>query len=156
MSETGIVRRIDELGRIVVPKELRTTLRLHEGSMLEFSIYGEGLMLKKFNPLSNLSEISDMLVETLSKHLDKKVVIICDKEVFSSSSRDDIDISAVDQSKRKQYEVKVKEGAKTLVITPILAGGDVLGSLIIEDGAAQEARGLANFAAGLIANYYQN
>lgn len=157
MSETGIVRRIDELGRIVVPKELRNALRIHEGSMLEFSLYGDGLMLKKYNPLNSVGEISDLLVGTLAKKLGRRVVIVCDNEVFSSSAKD-FTPEMLDQTKRTQFETKAEiEGEeKNILVTPIVSGGDVLGNLVVEGSVTEEGRELSMFAAELVANYYQN
>ena len=157
MSETGIVRRIDELGRIVVPKELRNVIRIHEGSMLEFSLYGDGLMLKKYNPLNSVGEISDLLVGTLAKKLDRRVVVVCDNEVFSSSAKD-FAPETLDPTRRTQYETKAEVGGeeKNILGTPIVSGGDVLGNLIVEGNATQEGKDLSVFAAQLVANYYQN
>ena len=52
MHGSGIVRRVDDLGRIVIPKELRRTLRLKEGDPVEISRDGESLFLKKYSPLN--------------------------------------------------------------------------------------------------------
>ena len=59
MKATGIVRRIDDLGRIVVPKEIRRTLRIREGDPLEIFTSREGeIMLKKYSPIGELGEVA--------------------------------------------------------------------------------------------------
>ena len=82
MKATGIVRRIDELGRIVVPKELRRTFRIKEGTPLEIFIGDNGeLILKKFSPVVELidlaKEICDSIYETMNC-----TVLIFDNENF--------------------------------------------------------------------------
>ena len=57
MKSTGVVRRIDDLGRIVLPKEIRKTLRIREGESLEIYTNGEEIVLKKFTSSSDLKEM---------------------------------------------------------------------------------------------------
>ena len=61
----GIVRRIDNLGRIVIPKEIRDTLRIKNGDSLEINIEGEIVTLKKYSELNNLIEIETIIANLL-------------------------------------------------------------------------------------------
>ena len=70
MKATGIVRRIDELGRIVIPKEIRRTQRIRQGDSLE-------VVFKKYSPLSGLGSLSKVYAEVLAKSLGRPVVV-CD------------------------------------------------------------------------------
>ena len=64
MKATGIVRRIDDLGRIVVPKEIRRTLRIREGDALEIFTDREGeIILKKYSPLGEMGNFADQYAE---------------------------------------------------------------------------------------------
>ena len=68
MKATGVVRRIDDLGRIVIPKEIRRTLRIREGDPLEIFTDKEGeIILKKYSPIGELSEFASQYAETLAK-----------------------------------------------------------------------------------------
>ena len=68
MKATGIVRRIDDLGRIVVPKEIRRTLRIREGDPLEIFTSREGeIMLKKYSPVGELGEFATSYAEALAQ-----------------------------------------------------------------------------------------
>ena len=59
MKATGIVRRIDELGRVVIPKEIRRTLRIREGDPLEIFTASDGeVIFKKYSPMGEISEFS--------------------------------------------------------------------------------------------------
>ena len=70
MKATGIVRRIDDLGRVVVPKEIRRTLRIREGDPLEIFTDKEGeIILKKYSPIGELSAFAKQYAESLSQML---------------------------------------------------------------------------------------
>ena len=76
MKATGIVRRIDDLGRIVVPKEIRRTLRIREGDPLEIFTSREGeIMLKKYSPIGELGEVAGSYAEALAQAADALVCI---------------------------------------------------------------------------------
>lgn len=86
MKATGIVRRIDDLGRVVIPKEIRRTMRIREGDPLEIYTSGEGeVVFKKYSPVGELSAFSCMYAETLQK-AGGLPVIICDKDHVLSVS----------------------------------------------------------------------
>ncbi|MFP3156228.1 stage V sporulation protein T [Lachnospiraceae bacterium ZAX-1] len=68
MKATGIVRRIDDLGRVVVPKEIRRTLRIREGDPLEIFTDREGeIILKKYSPIGELSQFAGQYAESLAQ-----------------------------------------------------------------------------------------
>jgi len=68
VKATGIVRRIDDLGRVVIPKEIRKTLRIREGDPLEIFTDKEGeIILKKYSPIGELGEFAEKYAETLHK-----------------------------------------------------------------------------------------
>ena len=68
MKATGIVRRIDDLGRIVIPKEIRRTMRIREGDPLEIFTESNGTVIfKKYSPIGELGEFAAQYAESLSK-----------------------------------------------------------------------------------------
>ena len=76
MKATGIVRRIDDLGRIVVPKEIRKVLRIREGDPLEIFTGKEGeIVLKKYSPMADLTAFAQQYVEAISQSLGLPVAI---------------------------------------------------------------------------------
>ena len=80
MKATGIVRRIDELGRVVVPKEIRRTLRIREGDPLEIFTDRNGeIILKKYSPMGELGTFAREYAEALNKSLEH-MVMICDRD----------------------------------------------------------------------------
>ena len=76
MKATGIVRRIDDLGRVVIPKEIRRTLRIREGDPLEIFTDREGeVILKKYSPIGELSAFAEQYAKSLSRVLNCLVLI---------------------------------------------------------------------------------
>lgn len=86
MSTTGIVRRIDELGRIVIPKEIRKTLRIQEGENIEISLDNkENIILKKYSVMKNLNDFAQNFTESIY-HFLKKDVMISDMDTIIAAS----------------------------------------------------------------------
>lgn len=87
MKATGIVRRIDELGRIVIPKEIRRTQRIRQGDSLEIFTAADGeVVFKKYSPLSGLGSLSKVYAEVLAKSLGRPVVV-CDTHQIVAAGR---------------------------------------------------------------------
>ncbi|MGE4282584.1 MAG: stage V sporulation protein T [Clostridia bacterium] len=151
MKATGIVRRIDDLGRIVIPKEIRRTMRIREGDPLEIFTDKEGeVILKKYSPIGELSDFASQYAETLAK-TSGHVICITDKDaviaVSGAPKKDFIekrvsgDIEKVMQEKTA-FMVKTGEDKKITVIdggdakyaagviVPIIAEGDTIGSVV--------------------------
>ena len=85
MKSTGIVRRLDVLGRVVVPKEIRKILQISEGDPLEIYTEKDSVILKKFSPLSLVDELVSDISSSLCRQTGKSV-FICDKNSFLSCS----------------------------------------------------------------------
>ena len=80
MKATGIVRRIDELGRVVIPKEIRRTQRIRQGDALEIFTDTNGeVVFKKYSPLLGLGQLSAVYAEVLAKDLGMPVMV-CDRD----------------------------------------------------------------------------
>ena len=87
MRATGIVRRIDELGRVVIPKEIRRTLRIREGDPLEIYTDHDGeVVLKKYSPIGEIASVAKDYTDALLRTLGH-VAIITDRDVVVSASR---------------------------------------------------------------------
>ena len=86
MKATGIVRRIDDLGRVVIPKEIRRTLRIREGDPLEIFTDREGeIILKKYSPIGELGTLAKIYAESLSQTLGCTVCITDTDQVVAAS-----------------------------------------------------------------------
>lgn len=154
MKATGIVRRIDDLGRVVIPKEIRRTLRIREGDPLEiFTDREGGIILKKYSPISELTNFSKEYAESLQQVIGN-IILICDRDEFISASgclkKDYLerkisnDLENIMDSRKTvkltgssevislhKDDDEYKEKYSSQVISPIIAGGDAIGALII-------------------------
>src|SRR5574344_2256589 len=154
MKATGVVRRIDDLGRVVIPKEIRRTLRIKEGDPLEIFTDKEGeVILKKYSPIGELSEFATEYADTLAKttgHIacitDKDTVIAVaggakkdyfeksisseiekvleNKEVYTSKENNEISLPIVENDNRDRK-------FNSQIVYPITSQGDVIGSVIL-------------------------
>jgi len=80
MKATGIVRRIDDLGRVVIPKEIRRTMRIREGDPLEIFTDKDGeLIFKKYSPIGELSDFAGQICDSLKKSTDG-IAAVCDRD----------------------------------------------------------------------------
>ena len=88
MKTTGIVRRIDELGRVVIPKELRRTMRIKEGEEMEvFVAPDDTLVLKKYSPLKAMEDFCKEYAEAVYRVTGHNC-LICDNDVFLAAAAD--------------------------------------------------------------------
>ena len=117
MKATGIVRRIDDLGRVVIPKEIRKTLRIREGDSLEIYTENAGeIILKKYSPIQELKALAQPYAESLSL-TSGSVVAVADRDCIVATS----------QGGKKDFEHKMlsREMEKTILgRKKIMAQGD--------------------------------
>lgn len=153
MKATGIVRRIDDLGRVVIPKEIRRTMRIREGDPLEIYTDRQGsVIFRKYSPMGDLADIILSLCEILSKS-SGHICVICDREmVIASSKRKDLYeknlSSAVEKiiSERKIYknensDINIVEDTDSMlyVAAPIITNGDIAGGVMLIKGATNSS-----------------
>ena len=154
MRATGIVRRIDELGRVVIPKEIRRTLRIREGDPLEiFTDHDGEVVLKKYSPIGEIAAIAKDYTDSLYRTLGH-MALISDRDAIVSSSgaakREfaekaiSHDVDQILQS-RQLAMLNLAAGARMIPITPddppetysaqivapILADGEIIGGLLL-------------------------
>ena len=132
MKATGIVRRIDDLGRVVIPKEIRRTMRIRQGDPLEIYTDKEGgVIFKKYSLMGGLGDFAGQMCETLNKTTGQ-VAVITDRDaciaVAGVARRDLVD-------KRISADTPLpvcEEGDRYLIscAAPILSEGDVLGCVL--------------------------
>ena len=83
---TGIIRRIDELGRIVIPKEIRKKLRIDNGESLEILIEDDNIILKKYSPVESLNDVVNKYVDIFSQVIKCNIIVVDRKKVIGVSS----------------------------------------------------------------------
>ena len=150
MKATGIVRRIDDLGRVVIPKEIRRTQRIREGDPLEIFTTGAGeVIFKKYSPMCELAGFAAQYAEVLNKALNL-TALVCDRDSIiaaAGGSRRDYQERGVSipleriMDRRKPFWHSGKaeecvfpcEGSDKHILgaCPLLAGGDVAGAVLL-------------------------
>ena len=85
MRATGIIRRIDDLGRIVIPKEIRRTHHIREGDPLELYVDKEGILFKKYSELGALNGYADLCAKAMQQHFGASV-LVCDTDYVIAAS----------------------------------------------------------------------
>lgn len=152
MKATGIVRRIDDLGRVVIPKEIRRTLRLREGTPLEIFTDREGeIILKKYSPMVELAAFAVQYAEAMAQSTGLMVCITDRDQVIAVSGGPKKDylqkpvsrqlenaitermtIMAVKEDKNFIAVVSEEpEGTTAQVVVPIICEGDAIGAVVI-------------------------
>ena len=174
MKATGIVRRIDDLGRVVIPKELRRTMRIREGDPLEIFTEKDGeLIFKKYSPIGELTDFAAQLCDSLRRSTDG-IAAVCDRDsvvAISGGARRELLEKSVSpvlseiMDKRGIY--RREKGGSELpvsaadehfclsVAAPILAEGDVMGAVLFvaprgSQGAGEVEDELAQTAAAFL------
>ena len=163
MKATGIVRRIDDLGRVVVPKEIRKVLRIREGDPLEIYTGTAGeVILKKYSPISELGQIAESFAETASTVLGLPV-LISDTDRFIAASglrKKDYLNQQIDTALDEIIQCKEKSRTASRLVVPILTNGDPIGSVTVlpnENHALTEAEvKTAELGAKLLACQMEN
>ena len=178
MRATGIVRRIDELGRVVIPKEIRRTLRIREGDPLEIYTDRDGeVILKKYSPIGEMSSFAKDYTESLVRSLghiacivDRDQVVaasgVSKKELWDKPISHDLETAIAN---RQTVAINRQSGGKTVAVTneedaqgytaqvlsPIIADGEAIGAVLLlsrEQGARMGDTELkvAETAAGIV------
>ena len=138
MQKKGISRRIDELGRIVIPKEIRRNLKIRESDELDITIDGENIILNKHEVLEK-DKVVDEYIKLLGKYLNKNILFTSKDKVLSSFLIDKENIDTLDNDitelilNRKKYDntnSNIINLDKYYIIDPIIINGDLLGSII--------------------------
>lgn len=153
MKATGIVRRIDDLGRIVIPKEIRRTLRIRESDPLEIFTDREGeVILKKYSPIGEMTTFAKQYAESLAQ-VSGHTALIADRDQFIAASGGGKEVLGKEIGKELEEKLNNREvvlasrGEKNFVnltgdgdrdyvheaICPIICEGDVIGAVVLAE-----------------------
>ena len=157
MKTTGVVRRIDELGRIVIPKEIRKTLRIRDGESLEIFTENDNIILKKFSVMSKIEDYADKFTESIYSFIKYNIIVTDTDNIIAFSGplkKDYLNkpisdylhncISRRDnmhEKYKKRINLTENEGVEgTYAISTIVADGDAVGLVVIlsEDNVVTE------------------
>lgn len=152
MKATGIVRRIDDLGRVVIPKEIRRTLRLREGTPLEIFTDREGeIILKKYSPMMELNAFASQYADAMAQSTGLMVCITDRDQVIAASGGAKKEFLQKPISRQMEHVIQERmtiqagkddraytpvasedaEGVTAQVVAPIICEGDAIGAVVI-------------------------
>lgn len=165
LNKTGIIRKIDELGRFVIPKELRKSLGIRDGEVMEIFLDDDNIVLKKYFQVNNSYEISKKLVEYIKNLYDVDLIITDREKVISSSSKSIETGSMLDKNMLElmdNREIFVSNGLSTVnvgadlfgyfTIVPIVSASDSVGLVVILSQNSNDYLALAKLVANIIAD----
>lgn len=154
MKDTGITRRIDELGRIVIPRELRKILRIKDGDPLEFYSNNEEIIIKKYSPIANIEMHAQSVAEGIKETTEKDCIIVDKDQVVYATGTSKKELVGKDISyqlekvidEKKSLVLSKTDGGSVVpvvngdtlntenqIIVPVMTGGDVFGGIILFD-----------------------
>lgn len=163
MKATGIVRRIDDLGRIVIPKEIRRTLRIRESDPLEIFTDREGeIILKKYSPIGEMSTFARQYAESLAQ-VSGQMTLIADRDQFIAAAGGCKALlgksisSQLEEAIERRENILASRGDKNFIlvsgdgegeteyvneaISPIICEGDVIGAAVLLNNDAKARMG---------------
>ncbi len=170
----GIVRKIDELGRIVIPKEIRKVLRIKDGEALEIHCQKDGIFLKKYSEMKDFQELAKKYLEILSRYVPYDI-LISDRDCYFTGNG----------FMKKQYigkpigpflehmiehrenvlklegNVEITKGSfetGNILVLPIHEGGNILGCCVVffkDDYISQDKENLLHFTMDLLAKHIE-
>ena len=175
MKATGVIRRIDDLGRIVIPKEIRKNLRIKEGESLEIFVEDENIVLKKYSLMNKISDLALELTEsmyTFTKHnifiADNDTILAASgtlkKKYLNKNISDSISESIKKRERMLQNynkEIEIIDDEKincSYVLSTIIASGEAVGIIIIiseEEKLTEIEMQLANIVSSFITKYLE-
>ena len=175
MKSTGVVRRIDDLGRIVIPKEIRRSLRIREGDSLEICSDGpEGITLRKYSQVETIESFINQYVDAIYQSSKKEIIVTDTERIIAAagSFRRDIIGKKVDirlDERMHRLTTQIFQSDEHLEVTdnliirgnailkPIAIYGDVIGSIIIaSDKSTDIETTLAETSATFISKYLED
>ena len=170
MKNTGIVRRIDELGRVVIPKELRRTMHIKEGEEMEVYVAPDDtLVLKKYSALRDYAEVAQEYLEILTQHT-RTTCFVCDTDAVVASTEKGLRQKRIGPSLQSVLEkrrscrlvdretfapVEGIEAPKEMVVSPVVVAGDVLGGVVLYGAVGEIGHKLSDVTAGFLAKQFE-
>ena len=148
MKSTGVVRRIDELGRIVIPKEIRKNMRIKSGDNLEIFLEGDNILLRKYSPIETLENVTENYVESFNQVLKHNIIVTdrdkviaatgplkkkyLDKEINEFTERSIERRDNFFEKQKKSFQIiNDEEEVGYYTFSSIVDNGDAIGSVIL-------------------------
>ena len=126
---SGIVRRIDDLGRIVIPKEIRKSLKISEGDSIEIIVDNNQIILNKYSVVDNIGVLSKKIVDSFYKIFNKDIMITDKEKIIACSKNSNLIINNLKDKIVLREEISNND----YYFLPIVVDSDAVGSIILID-----------------------
>lgn len=135
--QSGLIRRVDDLGRVVIPRQIRRQLRVEKGGFLEFAVKNDFIVMRKFSPLNKLQNKVSLLLDTLAQSENAKAALITPSEVlYSTQQLEEEIILNLSRYACGEKVFKTEKGVNILVLP--LKEEEYLGSLLLTGERVEE------------------
>ena len=176
MKSTGIIRRIDDLGRVVIPKEIRKNLRIKEGDNLEIFVQGEEIILKKYSMMNKISDLASELTDSIYTFMKHSIFITDTDQVIAASGplkkqflNKNISDFMVESIKRRDKMIQnhfkelsfIKDEDSitcSYVMSTILVNGEAMGMILIiseDEKLGDSEMQMASIASSFMTKYLE-
>lgn len=173
MKSTGVVRRIDDLGRIVIPKEIRRSLRIREGESLEIYSNDQEIVLKKYSFIESIESFAKKLCESFYSSIKKDIIITDTEKIIAVSTglkkeiiNEKINYKLDEMMQKRMLIIGRDENLEvtnslnikgTYSLKPITIYGDIIGCIIVlGDNKSEEIiKLLTEYLSSLISKYFE-
>lgn len=171
-EKKGMLRHVDVLGRVVIPREVRKALRINYGDLMEFSACSnQQVVMRKFHLIREIAPLADSIVKVAIAGRNCQIFVLDTEKVVCKNGKKDLPEGNLTQelqnilNNREAVDKTEKFNLTTdyileedCFIQPIVSGGDLLGGVIISspDGIGESYRDIANNIADFLADYFLN
>ena len=139
MKATGIVRRVDDLGRVVIPKEIRRTMRIREGDPLEIYTDNGCVVFKKYSPMGELDHITKPVIDALRNTIQLHIALVdrFGETVYHTFSKDVKELyieeldEYLDDTAFQRVNIQVNNDYDCTYIAPVITDGEILGFVLV-------------------------
>lgn len=166
MKATGVIRRIDDLGRIVIPKEIRKSFKINEGDSLEIFVDNNQIILNKYSLLDNMVEMATKLVDVVKMVYKKNIlitnknsVIACSNELSKNYLNSEL-VNSIKDKLQNREEFLSQDPSNIIMkldltdsyfLVPIIVNSDCIGSVVlIDDDFTDEDKSLVRLIASIL------
>jgi len=158
MKSTGVVRRIDELGRIVIPKEIRNNLNIREGESLEIFVDNNSLIMQKFSKIYSMQDTLNVIIKYISESFNININLYDRDKLLLYTSEELGKLLFIKEfndmiSTRKDmiFDVTIDNNIHKIYSKPLIISSDVIGILVLEiNDNLEEIMKVANFLNSII------
>ncbi|MBR3898238.1 MAG: AbrB/MazE/SpoVT family DNA-binding domain-containing protein [Bacilli bacterium] len=154
--KTGIIRRIDNLGRIVIPKAIRKDMKIKSGDSIEITENKDAIYLKKYSELENIESIGNIIIQLLKGLNNSDIYITTRDKIILSSKRNyiqNLPNKIITLIEKRNFYINDN---RNIIVSPIVSSGDLYGSIIVKSNSAIKNIEIIKIMTELLSKYLED